>query len=116
VSLHDAVWVLPATPQTTEHFRWIVAEIEELEGEATLWEGRLAMDGQEEALVKQFEQQVIPAYKEILEGIRSRKPDLAALSRAYQQVLAKDYFHSQIGAKVREALIAARQGKQGAKK
>ena len=29
--LHDAVWVLPATPQTKEHFRWLAAEIAERE-------------------------------------------------------------------------------------
>jgi hypothetical protein len=40
ILLHDSAWVLPATPQTTEHFRWLAAEIVELKGDATVWESR----------------------------------------------------------------------------
>src|SRR5256885_9772574 len=38
--LHDAVWVLPATPWTREQFQWLTVEIGELGGEAYLWEDR----------------------------------------------------------------------------
>src|SRR5215470_17625520 len=31
--LHDAVWVLPATPWTREQFQWLAVEIGELGGE-----------------------------------------------------------------------------------
>ena len=52
--LHDAVWVLPATPWTREQFQWLAVEIGELEGEAYLWESHLLLNGQAEALVQQF--------------------------------------------------------------
>ena len=41
--LHDAVWVLPATPWTREQFQWLAVEIGELGGEAHLWESHLLL-------------------------------------------------------------------------
>src|SRR5947199_9730103 len=64
--LHDAVWVLPATPWTREQFQWLAVEIGELEGEAYLWESRLLLNGQAEALVRQFQDRVAALYQEIL--------------------------------------------------
>lgn len=118
MALQDAVWVLPNTPQTLEQFRWLAAEVVELGGEASLWESRHLLDGKDEALVKQFEAQVQQPYKAILSSLKGRRkgrsPDLSALSRQYQQALARDYFHCPLGVKVRDALIAA-QGANGAK-
>jgi hypothetical protein len=45
--LHDAVWVLPATPATLEQFQWLATEIEEMEGTAMVamvWEARLRLE------------------------------------------------------------------------
>jgi hypothetical protein len=114
VLLHDAVWVLPATPRTLEQFQWLAAEIVELEGESMLWESRLALTNQrEEALVRQFLAQVDGEYAGVLaelEQIQGGKadsgPDLAALSRRYQQVKRLDYFHSELGRQVQKALVA----------
>jgi hypothetical protein len=108
VALQDAVWVLPHMPQTLEQFRWLAAEIVEMDGEASLWESQHLLDGQDIALMKVFEQQVETAYQKVLAALKRRKPDLAALSREYQQVLARDYFRSPLGRKVREALVAAK--------
>src|SRR5216110_2805683 len=80
VLLHDAVWVLPATPHTREQLRWLAAEIVELNGEATVWESRLAT-GDEDRLVDQFASAVESAYREVLAGMKSKDADLAALSR-----------------------------------
>jgi hypothetical protein len=107
IALRDAVAVLPATPQTTEQLRWLAAEVEELDGEATLWESRLLLDGQDGDLARRFEAQVEAPYREILAELKRKAPDLAALSRRYQQVLAQDYFHCDLGRQVREALLAA---------
>ena len=107
--LHDAVWVLPATPQTKEHFRWLAAEIAELDGEATVWESRLAT-GDEDQLAEQFSAAVEPAYREIMSAMKAKDADLAALSRRYQQVRAQDYFDSELGQRLREAFIAAKGG------
>ena len=108
--LHDAVWVLPATPWTREQFQWLAVEIGELEGEAYLWESRLLLNGQEDALVRQFQARVDAAYQEILDGLEQDDADLVALSRKYQQVRAQDYFHSEVGVQVRERLMSARGG------
>jgi hypothetical protein len=107
--MHDAVWVLPSTPQTREHFRWLAAEIGELKGDATVWEARLAA-GDEERLVEQFNAAVEPAYREILADLKSKNADLQAISRRYQQVKSQDYFDAELGRQVRERLIAAKGG------
>lgn len=107
VALQDAVWVLPATPQTREQFQWLAAEIEELDGEATLWESRLLAAGMERRIVAQFVQPVEAAYRELLGELKRKRPDLAALSKRYQQIQARDYFRVELGQKVRTALVAA---------
>jgi hypothetical protein len=109
--LHDALWVLPDTPRTREQFQWLAAEIVEMDGEAWLWEGRLPFAGQDEALAQQFVAQAEAGYREILDGLKRKAPDLAALSRRYQQVRAEDYFHSELGERVRAALLSARGGR-----
>ena len=108
--LHDAVWVLPATPWTREQFQWLAVEIGELGGEAHLWESRLLLNGQSDALVQQFQARVDAAYQEILEDLSREDPDLVALSRKYQQIRAQDYFHSALGQQVRMRLMNARGG------
>ncbi len=108
--LHDAVWVLPATPWTREQFQWLTVEIGELGGEAYLWESRLLLNGQADALVQQFQARVDAAYQEILGELEQQDADLVVLSRKYQQVRAQDYFHSALGTHVRERLMRARGG------
>ena len=108
--LHDAVWVLPATPWTREQFQWLAVEIGELGGEAYLWESHLFLNGQADALVQQFQVHVDSAYQEILEELSREDADLVALSRKYQQVRAQDYFNSELGVRVRDALAAVEGG------
>ena len=107
ILLHDSVWVLPALPRTMEHFQWLATEISELGGEAMLWQGSLCLDGQDDALVRQFLTQVDAAYTEILTCLELPDADLVALSRRYQQVKLQDHLNSTLGQRVREALIAA---------
>jgi len=107
--LADAAWVLPAREATAEQLRWLAAEIAEAGGEALVWEARLAL-GQEEALVEQFAAQVEGPYREILAELDRAGADLGALSRRYQQVVAQDYFGSELGQQVRAALASARGG------
>jgi hypothetical protein len=108
--LHDAVWVLPATPWTREQFQWLAVEIGELEGEAYLWESHLLLNGQAEVLMQQFQARVNSAYQDILSELEQDEADLVALSRKYQQVRAQDYFHSALGRHVRERLMTSRGG------
>ncbi len=108
VLLHDAVWVLPATPQTREQLQWLASEIEELGGEVTLWESRQILQGDEEELVRQFSAVVESEYRKILSDLKNGDRDLAALFRRYRLLQAQDYFRSDLGRSVREALVEAR--------
>jgi hypothetical protein len=105
--LHDAVWVLPATPRTREQFQWLAAEIGEMGGEALCWEAQLAAGGPEAALVEKFVARTDSAYQALLKQLKQPEPDLAAVSQQYQQLKQQDYFQSQVGQKVRAALVAA---------
>jgi hypothetical protein len=111
VLLHDSVWVLPANDRTREHFQWLASEIVEMEGEAFVWETRLTLMGQDEILIKQFTDSVEVEYSEILTGLSEPEGDLEALSRRYQQVKSRDYFQSEMGERVRQAIITARGGR-----
>ena len=104
--LQDATWALPATPWTREQLQWLAAEIVELGGEARVWEAQVAI-GEDETLVAHFQAQVDVAYAEILTNLGQEDADLAVLARRYQQARTVDYFHSELGERVRAALLAA---------
>lgn len=108
VLFQDAVWVLPNTARTLEQFRWLAAEIVEMGGEAALWESQPALSNTYDGLVQQFREQADQAYGEILKELGKRNPDLEALSRQFQQVRQRDYFHSQVGEEVRTVLLSKR--------
>jgi len=114
VLYQDAVWVLPDTPRTQEQFQWLAAEIAEMGGEAAVWKSQPALAGQDEALVEQFTRLVDQAYEDLSTVLENKgaqpEPDLEALSQQYQRIKSRDYFHSQAGERVREALLAARGG------
>lgn len=111
--LHDAVWLLPATPWTREQMQWLAVEILELGGEAYVWEARELVVGQEQALVQQFQSRVDMVYQEILTELQREDADLQALSRKYQHIRTQDYFSSVLGQQVRAKLLAARGGREG---
>jgi hypothetical protein len=112
--LHDAVWVLPASPYTIEQFQWLAAEIREMEGSAMVWESRLlATDRQDEALVTQFTAQVDSVYRALLADLEREDADAAEISRRFQQVQLQDYFHSELGKQVRERLLTWRETRGG---
>lgn len=104
ILLHDAVWVLPATPATTEQLQWLAQEIAESDGSATVWEARASLAGQDDALARQFVAQADAAYLAIQAELEHPGADMAALSRRYRQVQAQDYFPSGLGNQVRHAL------------
>lgn len=108
ILLNDAVWVLPDKPRTAEHFQWLAAEIQEMQGDANLWRSNLLLGIKEEALIQQFKEQVDLEYKGLLKSLVKKNPDVSKLSQAYQQIVEKDYFHSKMGREVREKLLAMR--------
>jgi len=111
LALQDAVWILPATPRTQEHFQWLAAEIMELGGEATYFLSELVVGNDSQSLIDQFEEPVNEAYQEILSALKRKRPDLAELSKQFQQIQAKDYFQCKLGPQVRARLLAAQRGK-----
>ena len=110
ILLQDAIWILPATPRTREQYQWLAAEISELGGQALYWEGRLVMGVTVETLTNQFQEQVEEGYITLLKGIESGTDSLESVSRQYQQLSSKDYFHSESGQRVRQAILDARGG------
>ena len=111
ILLHDAVWVLPDTPRTREQFQWMTAEVIEMGGEAFLWESRLLLGTSEEVLAQKFVELVDAAYRSILKELAKKNHDLSVLSQQYQRIKQQDYFNSEAGTRVRQALISARGGK-----
>jgi hypothetical protein len=59
-------------------------------------------------LAEEFNQPVRKAYQEILAALKQKDRDLAALSRTFQQIQARDYFQLELGAEVRTKLLDAR--------
>lgn len=104
----DSIWVLPETPRTLEHFQWLAAEITEMGGEVLLWQSHPALVGQENDLRQQFIVQVDEGYSALLAELQQADPDFEHISRQYQQLNSRDYFHSDLGVQVRETLIARR--------
>lgn len=107
ISLQDAIWVLPKSQRTQEQFQWLVAEIQELKGEATLWEAQSISAADGVRLRKQFVDAVEGEYREIITALKNKDRDLGVLSRRFQEAQSKDFFASALGAKTREQLLAA---------
>lgn len=108
VTIFEAVWLLPDSPRSHEQFQWLVAEIQEMGGDAMFWKARSEMASQEEELTCRFTKQVDTAYQSLLEKLDESEPNLAALAQEYQQIEQRDYFHSTLGQQVRTRLLAAR--------
>jgi hypothetical protein len=110
VLLHESVWCLPSTPKTKEQFQWLTIEIQELGGEASLWESQLVVGIKEEDIIKEFLEQVDQEYTEILDELQKEQFDLVSISKKYQQIKIKDYFQSDLGNQVLKELQNARRG------
>ena len=112
ILLHDSAWVLPATARTREALRWLSVEIDERGGEALVWDARQMPPADDAALVQQFRAQAEAGYAEVLHALAQPDPDLAAISRRYQQVRNQDYFNSPMSQAARAALLAAQEDRQ----
>lgn len=111
IALQDAAWVLPLTSRTREQFQWLAAEITELQGEAALWEAEQIYATDQAKLRREFMEPVEKEYRHILAALKKKKRDLAALSTQFQDVMARDYFASDLGQQVRSKLLSAAGGK-----
>jgi ChrB-like protein len=108
ILLHEAVWVLPDSPRTAEQFQWLTAEIQEMGGEAYCWRANAILGQDDESITWQFNEQVDAVYSDLLKKLEKPRADLQEISRQYQQTAAQDFFHSQLGVRVREKLTSKR--------
>ncbi len=108
IVLQNAIWVLPETAHTAEHFRWLLTEIREMRGEASLWRSTLVLGMPESELIQLFKDQVDREYAALLKKVQRKNADLAELSRMYQQTAREDYFQSELGREVRARLLKMR--------
>jgi len=108
ILLHEAVWVLPENPRTTEQVQWLTAEIEEMGGNAYYWRANTSLNEQDQSIVQQFNEQVDAVYAELLKRLEKRGADLQEISGQYQETTSKDFFHSKLGILVREKLTSKR--------
>jgi hypothetical protein len=104
ILLHDALWVLPATPALEEQVRWLASEIAEADGSAEVWHGHLDLASQNGALVDQFVAQVEAGYQELLHLLDDPHASRTELARRYRQLYTIDYFHAPSGERVRTRL------------
>lgn len=112
ILLQDTVWVLPETPRTTEQIQWLTAEIQEMGGNAYYWKANALLTDQEGTIVQQFNEQVDVIYSDLLKRMEKTRADLQEISQEYQEAASKDFFHSELGKRVREKLTSKRGEKQ----
>ena len=108
ILLHEAVWVLPDQPRTAEQVQWLTAEIREMGGEAYSWKANAILGENDESLTLQFKKQVDAVYAQLLKKLEKSRVDLQEVSREYQQAASQDFFHSELGLRVREKLTSKR--------
>lgn len=108
ILLHEAVWVLPDQPRTAEQVQWLTAEIQEMGGEAYSWKANAILGENDESLTLQFKKQVDTIYTQLLKKLEKSRVDLQEISREYQQATSQDFFHSELGLRVREKLTSRR--------
>ena len=111
ILLHEAIWVLPDQPRTAEQVQWLSAEIKEMGGEVYSWRANTILGQTDESITQQFNEQVDKVYSELLKKLEKPRADLQEISAQYQQVAAQDFFHSELGVRVREKLTSKRGGK-----
>lgn len=105
--MQDAIWILPAMPRNQECFQWLASEIIELQGEAAVFQSQLLLQSDGPSLQAQFEANTVAAYQDILGTLKRKNPNLADLSKKFQQAQDRDFFRSELGEQVRKKLLAA---------
>jgi hypothetical protein len=108
ILLHDAVWVLPDLPRTSEKFQWLATEIQEMGGQVYYWKTNTVWGEQDESIVQEFNEQVDVVYSDLLKKMDKPRTDLQEVAGQYQQAASQDFFHSKLGILVHEKLMAKR--------
>jgi hypothetical protein len=108
ILLHDAIWVVPETTRTAEQYQWLMAEVQEMGGEAYYWRAASISQEYDQSIVEKFNKQVDDVYAKLLKKLGKPGANLQEISQQYQQTAAQDFFHSKLGVQVRDKLISKR--------
>lgn len=108
ILLHDSVWVVPETTRTAEIYQWLMAEVEEMGGNAHYWRASSVLEEHDRAMVEKFKKQVDDTYAKLLKKIEKPNADLKEISQAYQLAASQDFFGSELGRRVRDKLTSKR--------
>jgi hypothetical protein len=118
--LQDGVVALPEDAVTREQLEWLQLQIQEANGEATLWEAQPNTSAENKELVAAFRSSREEAYKAIIAGAKrlQRKAELGGskalpeelgkLEREFRAERRRDYFRSPLRKEADAALKAAR--------
>jgi hypothetical protein len=122
--LPEGGYLLPCTPRTLEQLQWLQAEVEELGGEASLWEASPVPRERSAQWAERFNRQFEAGYgrvRALSEGARVRlqapggldadallacERDYEAASREYLALRRLDHLGSPAGVAARQALEA----------
>jgi hypothetical protein len=130
VLLHDAVWALPAGPETREALEWLAEEIAEQGGTAFVWEATSLDEPQNRELVRRFRAEADSRYAALAQSARDvvrtarrgarrgvRRPaepdrrsalrQLRGLERALRLERRRDYFRAAGRVSATAAIAAA---------
>jgi ChrB-like protein len=90
----DNLVALPLDDRTREQFEWLADEVQEAEGEATVWIGQLTGRAQERELVARMNAAVAADYGLVIEAAEAGggPRTLNRLRRSLRDIRARDYF------------------------
>lgn len=108
ILLHDAIWVVPETTRTAEQYQWLMAEVQEMGGEAYYWRATSISEEYDHSMVEKFNKQVDGVYAKLLKLLEKPGANLQEISQQFQHTSAQDFFHSKLGVQVRDKLLSRR--------
>ena len=114
VPLKRTVYALPASDQSREDFEWLVREIAELGGEATICEGSFLEPETGTRLIAAQQAERSREYGEIAASAQRESGDVDRLKRRLALVSGVDHFEAQGRADAEAAIMALEQRKAGA--
>lgn len=112
VQLVDSIVALPLDERTKEQLEWLASEVDEADGEATVWVGTLTSRGQERELVRRMNAAVAADYRLVIEAARAGPGDrrtVTRLRRTLRAIRARDYFSPPERARAERAVEALAQ-------
>jgi hypothetical protein len=107
LQLSDGLVTLPLDNRTREQLEWLADEIDEADGETTLWIAQPATRAQERALVERMTATVTAEYETVIAAARSDsagRRTAARLRRTLRAIRARDYFPPPVAETARQAV------------